>query len=363
LKNNKVLIAMSGGIDSTVAAILLKQQNYDLVGLTFKPYSDNLTPDSEFNSEKTIEDAIKVSKKLNIEHHVIDIDQEFNKYVISNFISEYLNGNTPNPCVICNKHIKWGLLYEKALSLGCNKIATGHYANIIFQNNRYFLSKGADSTKDQTYFLWQLTQEQLSNTIFPLGEFTKEKVKEIAIDNGFTSLSKKRESQEICFIPNDNYRDFLETHIPDIHERFKPGIVKDVNGKVLGEHTGLYKYTIGQRKGLGIATGIPMYVVSIDLKNNTLVLGTKDDLNEDEFFVTNTNFMKFEDIPENGLKILTKIRYRNKGVPGTVYKLNDKTYKVKLDNYIDAVTPGQSAVFFDFYNNNHIIGGGIIANC
>lgn len=353
---------MSGGIDSTIAAILLKKQNYNLVGLTFKPYSDNLTPNSKDNSEKTVEEAIKVAKLLNIEHHVIDINDEFNKYVISNFISEYLNGNTPNPCVTCNKYIKWGLLYKKALELGCTKIATGHYANIINKDGRYFLSKGVDSTKDQTYFLWQLTQEQLSNTIFPLGHLTKEKVKQIAIDNGYIKLSKKRESQEICFIPNDNYRDFLETHIKDIHNRFKPGIVKDVNGKVLGEHTGLYKYTIGQRKGLGIATGIPMYVVSLDLENNILVLGTKDDLNDDEFFITNANFMKINDVPKNGYKIITKIRYRNKGVPGTVFKLNDNLYKVKLDCNIDAITPGQSAVFYDLNNENHLIGGGIIAN-
>lgn len=301
-----------------------------------------------------------MAESLGFEHHILDIRQEFSDTVIRNFIDEYLHGRTPNPCVVCNSVIKWGRLIETADQFGCDWIATGHYARIGRQEGRYFLRKGKDGSKDQTYFLWMLTQENLARTLFPLGELTKPEVRALAAAHGYEALSKKKESQEICFIPGNDYRTFLAGRIPDFRERFGPGRFVDTSGKYLGEHRGFPHYTIGQRKGLGIALGQPVFVVSIDAGNNEVTLGTKEELLSAELSVRSVNRMKYREIPE-GLEVSAKIRYRNAGLPASLYPDSHSPHQerlcVRFHTPAESVTPGQSAVF---YEGDDLIGGGII---
>lgn len=263
----KVLIAMSGGIDSTVAAMLLQEQGYDLVGVTYRTFDSIskgcMEKEKGCCSVDSLFEAKRMAQDLGFEHHILDIRQEFKDTVITNFIDEYLRGRTPNPCVVCNSTIKWGKIIETADELGCQYVSTGHYARIGHQNGRWYLRKGADESKDQTYFLWTLTQENLARTIFPLGELTKPEVRRIALEHGYEKLSQKVESQEICFIPENDYRAFLAEHVENYTEKYGPGDFTDTQGNKLGTHKGYPNYTIGQRKGLGIALGQPMFVVAI----------------------------------------------------------------------------------------------------
>lgn len=350
---------MSGGIDSTVAAILLLEQGYELVGVTYRTF-DNISracmeKEKGCCSVDSLFEAKRMAQELGFEHHILDIRQEFKKTVIANFIDEYLHGRTPNPCVICNSTIKWGKLIETANELGCDYIATGHYARIGHQNDRWYLRKGADLTKDQTYFLWTLTQENLSRTIFPLGELTKPQVRQIAFEHGYEKLSQKGESQEICFIPDNDYRTFLAEQVEDYAEKYGPGYFIDTAGKKLGQHKGFPRYTIGQRKGLGIALGQPMFVIAIHPEDNTVVLGTKDELQGSTFYVKNINLMKYTQLPE-GLQVCAKIRYRNAGGKAFLYPEDDRI-RVVFDEPMDSITPGQSAVF---YENEDLVAGGYI---
>lgn len=352
-------MAMSGGIDSTVAAMLLLKQGYELVGVTYRTF-DNISrgcmeKEKGCCSVDSLFEAKRMAQELGFEHHILDIRQEFKDTVITNFIDEYLHGRTPNPCVICNSTIKWGKLIETADSLGCDYIATGHYARIGQQNSRWFLRKGTDGSKDQTYFLWTLTQENLSRTIFPLGNLTKPEVRKIAFEQGYEKLSQKGESQEICFIPNNDYRTFLAEQVEGYTEKYGPGYFVDTTGKRLGQHKGFPNYTIGQRKGLGIALGQPMFVVAIRPEENVVVLGTKDDLQGKTFRAKNINLMKYARIPD-GLDVTAKIRYRNEGRQASLYP-EDDCLRVVFHDTIDSITPGQSAVF---YEGEDVIGGGII---
>lgn len=317
---------MSGGIDSTVAAMLLLEQGYELVGVTYRTF-DNISrgcmeKEKGCCSVDSLFEAKRMAQELGFEHHILDIRQEFKKTVIANFIDEYLHGRTPNPCVICNSTIKWGKLIETANELGCDYIATGHYARIGHQNDRWYLRKGADLSKDQTYFLWTLTQENLSRTIFPLGELTKPQVRQIAFEHGYEKLSQKGESQEICFIPDNDYRIFLAEQVEDYAKKYGPGYFIDTTGKKLGQHKGFPSYTIGQRKGLGIALGQPMFVIAIHPEDNTVVLGTKDELQGNTFYAKNINLMKYTQLPE-GLQVCAKIRYRNAGGKAFLYPEDD----------------------------------------
>lgn len=356
-------MAMSGGVDSTAAAIILLQQGYELVGATYRVYDSISTSCAEKEkgccSINSLFEAKEIAEKLGFEHHILDFRNEFKESVVDNFIDEYLHGRTPNPCTRCNKFIKWGELLKQADMLGCKYIATGHYAKIGFENNRYFISKGADSAKDQSYFLWMLTQEQLSRTLFPLGELTKSQAREIAAKHGFVKVSEKRESQEICFVPDDNYRTFLEEHVPNFTEEYGPGDYIDQTGKVLGKHCGFPRYTIGQRKKLGIALGEPMFVLKIDPEKNQVTLGRREEVYSSSFIVSELNPVKLPEFNE-GEKVIAKIRYRSKGVPATIHILNDNQLKIELESPIDSVTPGQSALFYN--EEGDVLGGGVITS-
>lgn len=356
----RVLMAMSGGIDSSVAAILLQEQGFDLVGVTFRTF-DQIT-ESCIAREKgccsvdAIFEAKHLAEKLGFEHHILDVRDLFRKTVIQDFIDQYLQCRTPNPCVLCNPIIKWGRVLEMADELVCDYIATGHYARIAQSGDRYFLQKGVDTQKDQTYFLWKLTSEMLQRTLFPLGGLTKTEVRRIAADHGFVKLSQKKESEEICFVTDDDYRHFLQDEVPDLQERMPVGEFVTTEGKVVGKHQGLYNYTVGQRKGLGIALGEPAYVVALQPDTNRVVLGKREDLQHSRCVVSGLNMAKYADF-ENGMKVICRSRYRSAGTPATLRHLNDTSVEVLFEEPVFAVTPGQSAVF---YEGDDLVGGGII---
>jgi len=360
IDNKTVLVSMSGGIDSSVAAILLCEEGYNVKGITFQTW-DYLTAacnekEKGCCSLESIIEAKEMAGRLGIEHHIIDLRETFKQSVIVNFIDEYLSGRTPNPCVDCNSHIKWGAIIKKADELNCNYIASGHYARIREKNGRYILSKGIDETKDQSYFLWNLSQENLKRTIFPLGNYNKSDIRKIARDRGFKKLSNKRESQEICFIQDDDYRAFLRRQIPDIDNKIGEGHFISTKGEYLGKHKGYPFYTIGQRKGLEIAVGHPLYVVSIDAKTNVVSLGEKPELEKQKMSVDNINYLKYPSIPDN-TRISVKVRYRNKATSCKITCMNKKIH-VEFDRSVSAITPGQSAVF---YENDDLLAGGIIS--
>lgn len=340
---------MSGGIDSSVAAMLLLEQGYELVGVTFRTFDSIrescLAKEKGCCSVESIMEAKHLAEQLGFEHHILDFRSIFREHVISNFTSEYMHGRTPNPCVLCNSHIKWGELLRAADEYGCERIATGHYARIRKENNRFYLRRAADQKKDQTYFLWMLTEENLSRTIFPLGDLTKDQVRELARTHGFEKLSQKRESQEICFVPDNDYRRFLQEQGCVI----EAGDYINREGQVLGRHEGFPCYTIGQRKGLGIALGSPMFVTDIDAETNCVTLGSHDELYTREVLIRDGFWRGRSDEP-----VLAQIRYRS--LP-TQANYIPSEQKLIFDEPVWAVTPGQSAVI---YQDDCLVGGGFI---
>ncbi len=358
-KNNRVLLSMSGGIDSTVAAILLLRQGYSIVGVTYRTWDS--VAEGCFEKEKgcctvnAILEAKRMAQQMGFPHHFLDIRKEFKQSVIRNFIDEYLNGRTPNPCVVCNAEIKWGEVIKLADRLDCQYIATGHYAQIATINGKHYLKKGVDTNKDQTYFLWKLPQSVLQRTIFPLGKLTKPEVRRIALEAGFEKLSQKPESQEICFVPNNDYREFLRQEVDGYDNTYKTGNYIDNQGNILGQHRGYPNYTIGQRKGLQIALGRPMFVADIRPDTNEVVLADRDELLTDHLYAKEVAFVDERFLNDN-IEVDARIRYKS---PSIRAKLNWEYNRLRVNfkDQVWAVAAGQSVVF---YNNDIIIGGGII---
>lgn len=354
-ENKKVMIGMSGGVDSSVAAFLLQKESLEVIGATMKLYNNE---DIDFVSEKTccslddVLDAKSVCARLGIRHYTLNMTEDFKKEVIERFISAYQNGFTPNPCIDCNRYMKFSKMLHKAQELDIDYVATGHYARIEKQGDRYILKKAVDLSKDQSYVLYSLTQEQLKVTKFPLGNYTKQQVREIAEENGFVN-ARKHESQDICFVPDGDYSKFIEYYTG---KTYPCGDFVDMNGKRLGEHKGIIRYTIGQRRGLGLALPASMYVVEKDVDNNKVILGFNDDLFKKEVNVKNISFTACDglDKPE---RLCAKIRYNQKEQPATVTQTDENHFTIVFDEPQRAITKGQAAVLYD---GDTVVGGGTI---
>lgn len=340
----KVLLGMSGGVDSSVAAIVLKQLGYEVSGITMQLWGSDNT---------NIKDAKVVCDKLGIKHYSMDFKEQFKNCVIKNFIDEYKISRTPNPCIQCNKYLKFGMMYNKAKELGIDFIATGHYAKVEYSNKykRYVLKKSNNANKDQSYVLYNISLDVLPHVIFPLEQFaSKDEIRKIAFDSGL-EIASKPDSQDICFIPDGDYKSFLINN-SNIIDRIGPIVYK---GKIIGKHHGLYQYTIGQRKGLGVSYKTPLYVIGFNIANNELIVGDEIDLYTKEFMVKDYNLLLFDSI-DKPIKVNVKTRYKSKEYPATVSS-DGKFLKVIFDNPQKSITPGQSAVF---YIDDIVVGGGII---
>jgi len=345
--SKKVLVAMSGGVDSSVAALLLKNEGYDVSGVTMCLGIAVEGDSAKCCGADAIDDAKRVCDRLKIPHYVFDYAKELEDKVIAKFISEYERGRTPNPCVECNRYLKFGSLLEKATTLGFDFLATGHYAAIEKSGNSYYLKRPKDKKKDQTYFLYSTPYEKLGNILFPLAPLTKEEVREIA-KRASLPVAEKQESQDICFVTQKNYQEFISGRVQNI----KPGPIVDMQGNVLGEHRGIIFYTIGQRGGLGISHKTPLYVVSIDPGKNRIVAGEKKDLMSNGLVAKDVNLL-VRNWPD---QIYAKIRYRKKEAACKVTFENDKI-RVLFAEEQEAITPGQAVVFYD---DDHVLGGGVI---
>jgi tRNA-uridine 2-sulfurtransferase len=361
-RNGRVLVAMSGGIDSSVAAVMLHEQGYEVIGMTMKTWdyasSGGTKKETGCCSLDSINDARNIAVSLGFPHYILDIREEFGDYVINHFTDEYLRGRTPNPCVLCNTHIKWDALLRRADKLGCEFIATGHYANLRNENNRYVISKGLDENKDQSYALWGISQQSLSRTIFPLGHLRKTEIRQMAAERGFTDLVNKSESYEICFVPDNDYRGFLKRRLPGLEDEVRGGEFVLADGTVVGKHDGYPFYTIGQRKGLGIALGYPVFVSEIRKDANQVVLSEEKGLYRDGMFVDKLNMGKYENLHGRPLQTVTKVRYNDDGTPAVIEQIGDRM-QVHFENGVKAIAPGQAAVF---YEGNDVVGGGWIAS-
>ena len=353
----KAIIAMSGGVDSSVAALLMKNAGYDCIGATMKLYTNedaNISRENGCCSLSDVEDAKSVAHKLNIPFYVFNFTEKFHEYVIDNFIKAYENGRTPNPCIDCNRYLKFDKMLVRMKEINFDYVVTGHYARIEYDENsgRYLLKKAVDDSKDQSYVLYMLTQEQLSHIKFPLGGYTKAQIREIAEENGFVN-AKKHDSQDICFVPDGDYAGFISRYSG---KTFEKGEFTDKNGKVFGMHKGIVNYTIGQRKGLGIAYTKPLYVCDIQPETNRVILGDNEDLFSDYLIADNVNLISCESL-EKPMRVCAKVRYRHKEQPATAWQTEDGILHVKFDEPQRAITKGQSVVLYD---GDTVVGGGEI---
>ncbi len=355
----RVVVAMSGGVDSSVAAALLVEQGYEVIGITLKTYryedvGGNTGNESSCCSLDGINDARAVAGRLGIPHYVLDFSERFGVEVIDNFVREYMDGRTPNPCVVCNRKIKWEELIRKSTALGAGKIATGHYARVRRESGRWILSRAKDDSKDQSYALWGLTQESLGRTLFPLAEMTKSEARAAAARFDLP-VAAKGESFEICFIPDNNYERFLKERLPGLQEIVDGGDMY-MDGEVVGKHRGYPFYTIGQRKGLGLARSRPVYVTGIDRAANRITLGYEENLQMGGLRASQVNMIKYPGCPVPR-RVMARIRYKDPGGEATAVSLGDGRLEVRFDGPRRAVTPGQSVVL---YEGDDVVGGGVI---
>lgn len=352
--NNKVIIAMSGGVDSSVAAFLMKEKGFDCIGATMKLYEND---DIGISREKTccslddIEDARAVARRLSMPYYVFNFKDEFEEKVINKFIQTYENGGTPNPCIDCNRYLKFEKLFQRMYELDYDYVVTGHYARIEEKDGWFYLKKAVDSTKDQSYVLYSLTQKQLSHIKFPLGEYSKNEIREIAEEQGFLN-ARKKDSQDICFVPDGDYSSFIERYTG---KKYLPGNFVDKNGNILGKHQGIIRYTNGQRKGLGVAFGHPMYVADKNIVDNTVTLCTSDELFSKTLDAVNFNWIIKN--PESKIKCNARVRYNMKEQPATVTVLENNKVMVEFDEPQRAITKGQAVVLYD---GDTVLGGGTI---
>ena len=348
---------MSGGVDSSVAAYLLKEQGYDVIGVTMQIWQE----DKEYEEREggccslsAVDDARRVADKIGIPFYVLNFRDSFKKNVIDYFIDEYMEGRTPNPCIICNKYLKFDELLKKARGIGADYVATGHYAKIEEHNGRYLLVKSDDDRKDQTYALYNMTQDQLAHTLMPCGEYTKDRIREIAKQIGL-DVHNKKDSEEICFIPDNNHGRYISEAMPG---KVKEGNFVDKEGNILGKHKGIVYYTIGQRKGLGLAMGRPVFVTDINPLTNEVVVGSEDDIFKTDLVCKDVNFIAFDTL-DKPMELKAKIRYSAKPAEATISPLENGRIKVSFKEKQRAITKGQSVVF---YLDDLIIGGGVIEN-
>ena len=365
----KLAVAMSGGVDSSAAAAILKEQGHDLIGFTMQLWNQRRGISVDENGEPLpsrccslddVYDARRVAEELGFPFYVLNLEREFERDVVQPFVTSYLNGETPIPCVSCNSRLKFASLDQLAANLGCDKVATGHYARVEYdeESNRYRLFRASNLDKDQSYFLWELTQDQLSRAMFPLGEMSKPEVREVAREHSL-AVAEKSESQEICFVPDGNYAGFIDRYLEaeQASERL-PGVgeIVDARGTAVGQHTGIHRYTIGQRRGIGIAGPQPLYVTNIDAARNRIVVGEQDDLLSKEFTAAGVNWVAFDELGES-VRAEVRVRYRHQPAEATITPSENNRVRVKFDEPQRAITPGQATVF---YRGDEVVGGGWI---